>query len=114
MALTPVSANEHWFIELRNKVNYRPMEAFGLMAKFQANFNPARVPQCFPGELSSAYQVARSFLNALKELSIFTKLKTDVFSGSINRKSAVRNSVNGPKSPELTVFARTERGICEF
>ncbi len=114
MALKPVSANEQWFIELRNKVNYRPTEAFALMANFESSYNPATIPKCFPGELNSAYQVARSFLDALRELSIFTKLGTDVFPGSVNRRSAVRKMVNGPKSRPLTAFARTERGLCEF
>ena len=114
LALKPVSADESWFIDLRNKVNYRPMDAFTLMANFRAKYKPATIPQCFPGELNSAYQVAHGFLNALKELSELTKLRTDVFAGSINRKSAVQKEVNGPKKRELSIFARTERSVCEF
>jgi hypothetical protein len=114
LAVTPVSSNKEWFIDLRNKVNYLPSEAFGLMRDFNSNFDRSAIPSCFPGELNSAYQVARSFLSMLSELAAHTGIDTDVFAPSVNRAIAIRQHVNGPHSRDLSAFARGSRTICEF
>lgn len=113
-ALRPMSSNRQWFIQLRNKVNYEPDEALALMARFEASYATAPIPRCFPGQLNSAHQMARNFLVALRELSLFTSLGTDVFLGSVDRKSAVRAKINGAPSTSMASFARTEQSICEF
>lgn len=113
-ALRPMSSNRQWFIQLRNKVNYQPDEALALMARFERSHGTAPIPQCFPGQLNSAHQMARNFLVALRELSLFTSLGTDVFSGSVDRKSAVQAKINGAPSAGMASFAHTERSICEF
>ncbi len=113
-AFRPVSANESWFIDLRNKVNYGPAEAFVLMDDFLSHFDDTRIPACFPGELSSAYQVSRSFIDALQELAALTGIRTDLFSRHRSRELAMREYVNGSKSRALLSFSKSTRAVVEF
>lgn len=112
--VTPMSSSDYWFIDLRNRVNYRPLQAFGLIGNFERTFDPAAVPDCFPGELNSAYKVAASFLEAAKNLAQFSGLKTDVFEPHKSRKEAIRKMVNGVKKKELGDFYRNSRASAEF
>ncbi len=114
LSVTPVSSSDTWFIELRNRVNYRPFEAFQLCQNFERNFDATNIPICFPGELNSAYQVASSFLFTLKELCDHTKLETDLFLPNRTRKSAIKQRVNGPKNRELASFAKNLGPAVEF
>lgn len=113
-AFRPVSANESWFIDLRNKVNYGPTEAFVLMEDFEAAFEATRVPACFPGELNSAHEVANSFISALQELAQLTGIQTDLFHRYSSRSSAIRYYVNGSRSKALSSFVRRIRTAVEF
>lgn len=114
LSVTPMSSNPIWFIELRNRVNYDPLEGFQLCQGFESNFDESKIPACFPGELNSAHQVATSFLFTLNELTRQTGLATDMFLPNRTRKSAIKQRVNGPKNKSLSIFAKTMRPVVEF
>lgn len=114
LSVTPVSSSESWFIDLRNRVNYRPFEAFKLYQDFDHNFDAKKIPVCFPGELNSAYQVATSFMFTLKELSQHTTLNTDIYLPNRARKSAIKQHVNGPKNRDIAAFAKRVKAMVEF
>ena len=107
-AIKPMSASYTWFIDLKNKVNYDAIEAFKLMRTYELQYKATNLPHCFPGDLSSAYQVSKGFLSALQEIGKYCGLSTDLFKPAQSRESALRKLVNGPRKRPVYLFASKE------
>lgn len=114
LGVKPISANTAWFIELRNKVNYDPVAAFGIIDDFLLRYDGGKLPACLPGDLRSAHTVAGAVLSALKEMATQCGVATDVFKPRRSRATAIRALVTGPRPSDLRSFARQEVGGVVF
>lgn len=114
LAIRPISGQSSWFIDLRNKVNYQPFDAFHLIAEFERKYDESDIPECFPGELNTAYKVAKSFLYALLEMTRYTGLQTDIYTNNFLRALEIELAVINPHPRALSDFARTEYDAIVF
>jgi hypothetical protein len=73
-ALEPVSSNEFWLIQARNRVNYTVRSAEAARGSFVRFFDAARFPASLSGELATQFEIARCMLGVaaqfLRELGV--------------------------------------------
>lgn len=98
VALDPITANVHWQIEARNRVNYTLSELQRLSDAFRAKFDPAQFPLSLPGDTATQFEVTRTTLRLAAELLTSLGVATDVFP---RRGTSIQSDIFDALSPEL-------------
>lgn len=103
MAVSPVSSNEFWQIEMRNEYNYETFSAIDLNSDFQAAFSAAGFPVSLPGALNTQYRVAESMIEYAFGVASQLNIATDALAlyGNSGMRTKIRQHIYSPKAPAL-------------
>ena len=103
-ALTPVSNNDIWLIEERNKVNYKTTESIRSGSAMGTSFSVDAFPQSLPGALNTQYRVCEGILAASCAFATQFGLATDALDAlgpPASFQQRVLDLVYSPAVPDL-------------
>ena len=103
-ALSPVSNQDSWLIDQRNKVNYDTLEGLSLGSSFARTFSEVGFPGCLPGELNTQYRICEGILGATCGFATQFGLATDALDAIGSQTSfdiRVKELVYAPDIPDL-------------
>lgn len=83
-AVTPVSSNTLWQIQMRNKFNYDTFHAFDMAQQFKPTFDASRYPKCLGGDLATQQEVTSTMV----ELAFWVADQVGLNTDSLNRLDA--------------------------
>ena len=76
-ALSPVSSNDSWLIDERNRVNYNTVVSIDSSEALRKTFSEDSFPICLPGVLNTQYQICEGILGASSSIATQFGLATD-------------------------------------
>jgi hypothetical protein len=89
-ALEPVSSNDTWQIDTRNRINYQLEGASGVQSAYLRSFDPARFPGSLSGDVATQYEVTRCMIGATAQFLVEMSVATDEF---VSRATSLRDEV---------------------
>ena len=107
--LTPISSNEMWLIEQRNRINYKLAEAIAFGDAFATNFSAKSFPSSLPAELNTQYQICEGFVFICNSLASQLGLLTDALDSlgpQSTLKDGVRQHIYNTFAPSLVAETR--------
>ena len=102
--LSPVSSNDTWLIEQRNKLNYDTAESIELGSQFEGSFSAIAFPGSLPSVLNTQYRVCEGLLSVGCHFATEFGLTTDaldILSSSKPLKQQVRELIYNSAIPDL-------------
>ena len=102
--LSPVSQNEMWLIEQRNRINYKVADSFKLRDAFASTLLIDPFPNNLPKELNTQYQVCEGLLMISYSFAVQFGLATDSLNSlgqQLTFKDKVRQHIYDATIPNL-------------
>lgn len=115
--LTPISSNEMWLVEQRNRINYRMAEAMAFRNSFATNFSVESFPSSLPAELNTQYQLCEGFMFICSSLANQLGLMTDALASlgpQSTLKDRVRQHVYNAFAPSLVGHTRGRDAFMQY
>ena len=102
--LVPVSNNQMWLIDERNRVNYNSIESIGRRDSFVASFSAGSFPGSLPGQLNTQYAVCEGLIFVCHSFASQLQLATDALNSlglQTSFQQRVKQHVYDPNTPNL-------------
>lgn len=115
IVISPIQNDNYWLIDTRNRINYEPNKSFEYIRDYASAFNPAQIPQSFPGDYGTLIRVSKAFLSLVKDTGTSFNLLTDVFPPAFaDRVTGIDNGVRLDTAAELIAYMQSETDLIKF
>ena len=102
--LTPISSNEMWLIDQRNRINYKGPDSIASRNSFVASFSSQSFPNSLPGELNTQYSVCEGLLLICYTFAGQFQLSTDALNAlgsQVSFRDKVKQHIYDLNAPNL-------------